>query len=358
MRILFLAPSSNYHTKKWCGYFVKAGYDVHVVSLTDGEIEGVTVHTLSVKDRANDTDMKKLLYLFSIRKIYQIVKIFKPDYISVHYATSYGLLAALSRIGNYTLSVWGTDIFAFPQKSVLHKIVLQISLKQAKQLMSTSIAMASEAAKYTSKKFEITPFGVDMDLFTPQKRSRNDAIFRVGNIKSISEEYGIDYLIKAIYIVSCRRPDIQIELRLAGKGPKEVEYKLLAEELGIASIITWLGFISQEDAAFEWANFDLGVIPSVRESFGVSAVEAQASGIPVIITDVDGLKEATNPGKTSYVVPVQNEVAIAEAIIYLYDHRDERLSMGNNGRNFVLENFEYTNCFERIEKIIRTVERG
>ena len=73
----------------------------------------------------------------------------------------------------------------------------------------------------------------------------------------------------------------------------------------IDSIVKWLGFISQEDAAKEWANMDIGIIPSVSdsESFGVSAVECQACGVPVIISDIPGLEESTCPGKSSLVVP-------------------------------------------------------
>lgn len=75
----------------------------------------------------------------------------------------------------------------------------------------------------------------------------------------------------------------------------------MAEQLEIADIVTWLGFIPQEEAACEWANMDVAVIPSLQESFGVSAVEAQACQIPVIISNVPGLKEATRPQISSVV---------------------------------------------------------
>ncbi len=104
-------------------------------------------------------------------------------------------------------------------------------------------------------------------------------------------------------------------MRIAGKGPQEESYHKLASELRIDDITYWLGFISQEEAASEWANMDVAIIPSTleSESFGVSAVEAQACGTAVIISDIPGLMEATRPGETSLVVHrnAPNEIASA-----------------------------------------------
>lgn len=64
----------------------------------------------------------------------------------------------------------------------------------------------------------------------------------------------------------------------------------------------------KEQAACESANMDCAIIPSESESFGISAVEAQACSCPVIISDIPGLMEATNPGVTSLVVLRGNAV--------------------------------------------------
>lgn len=355
MRIVFLAPASNYHTKKWCSYFVLKKYDVHVISLTDGLISNVEVHFINSGTDVNASDIKKLGYLLMIKKVRSLVKSIDPDIISVHYATSYGTLAALSGITNYSLSVWGTDIYAFPNKSFFHKLLLKYNLRKAKVLMSTSHAMAKEAKKYTGKSFIITPFGVDMEMFNPAKRTRDDNCFVIGNIKSLSDEYGIDLILEATSIIKKDRPEIPLKVRIAGNGVQEKTYKKLASELNIEKDVIWIGYISQVEAANEWANFDVAVIPSRRESFGVSAVEAQASGIPVVISDVEGLLEATLPGKSSLVVARNDARALAGAIVNLYENRNLRKNMGACGRKFVLDNYEYNNCFKTIEEALRSL---
>ena len=352
MKICFIGPANSAHIVKWCRWFAGRGHDVHVVSFSDGKIENAAVHRVDISVNTGGGDLGKLKYLTTGKQIAKIVKEIGPDIVNVHYATSYGIAAALSGIKGYFLSVWGSDIYSFPKKSFLHKALLKYSLKKAKYLFSTSKAMADEAALYTSRKFHITPFGVDMELFDPAKRTRQDDGKTVlGTVKTLSELYGIDYILRAAALVRKNRPDLDLELRIAGDGPDAEKFKALAEELGIGGITRFLGRITQEEAAKEWADMDMAVIPSIMyESFGVAAVEAEASGIPVIISDVGGLMEATCPGVSSIVVPRKNAEALAEAIEKLASDPDLRKQMGSEGRKYALENFELNKCFLDIEE--------
>ena len=355
MKICFLAPANSAHTKKWCTYFVSQGHTVDVVSFIDAQIPDVNVHFIDTGASAGGSDKDKLKYLLKAGRVRKTVKRIAPDVVNVHYATSYGTVAALARLKNYALSVWGSDIYEFPQKSPLHRMLLKFSLAKAKYLFSTSKAMAEEASKYTKKSFQITPFGVDMGLFSSEKRSADHSDFVIGTVKSLAPAYGIDVLLRAAAIVRKEHPSIPLKLRIAGTGPCQDEYQALAAELNIEDITTWLGFIPQEQAAIEWANMDVAVVCSNAESFGVSAVEAQSCGIPVIISDIPGLMEATNPGKTSIVVPKQDARAVADVLVKLYNDPTLRKEMGNAGRAYVAENYELSACFRKIESLFENI---
>ena len=352
MRICFVGPANSSHIVKWSNWFLNRGHEIHVVSFTQGEIPGVTVHLIDTGADAGGSDLGKLKYLTTGKKIKKLVNTIQPDIVSAHYATSYGIALALSGLKKYTLSVWGTDIYVFPRKSFLHKALLKHSLKKAPHLFSTSRAMAEEAAKYTKKSFDITPFGVNMELFNPDKRTRpkysDDEELVIGTVKTLSWEYGIEDILTAASIL--KKEGMRLSIRIAGKGPKQQEYQDLAKSLGIEDITHWLGYISQEQAAAEWANMDIGVIPSVSESFGVSAVEAQACGTPVIISDIPGLMEATDPDRSSLVVHKKSPEEIAEKIRILSDSSKRRV-MGEHGASFVREHYELDDCFEKIQSL-------
>lgn len=354
IKISFLAPANNYHTKKWCDYFVNRGYDVSVISFFPGEIEKVHVHYIDCGMQASKSDLQKLSYLFQAFKVKKILNKIKPDVISVHYASSYGAVAALTGIKGYFLSIWGSDVYEFPEKSLFHKLLIKFSLWRAHELLSTSKAMATHASQYTHKSFKITPFGVRTDFFSPFKRIKDDNLFIIGTVKSIEPKYGIDYLIKAVAVFKKMNPDAKFQLRIAGKGTYEETYKKLANSLGLESETKWLGFISQEDAAKEWANMDVAVVPSTveSESFGVSAVEAQACGTALIISDIPGLMEATDPGRSCIVVQRKNEIELAKAINRLYLNNNLRQNLGKCGIAFVEKNYTYESCFKNIEKIL------
>ena len=266
----------------------------------------------------------------------------------------------MSGVKGYVLSVWGADIYDFPKKSILHKALLKYSLKKADFLFSTSLAMAKEAQKYTTKKFEITPFGVDTELFKPSRKTReNDGLFIVGTVKGLSDKYGIKYILEAVATIQ-NENKIPIRLRIAGKGPQAEEYKKLAKELKIDDITSWLGYISQEEAAKEWANMDVAIIPSTleSESFGVSAVEAQACGTPVIVSDVPGLVEATIPNVSSIVVHKNSSYEIVCAIEELYANKDLQVKLGQSGRNNVMNRFELDKCFISIESFFYGIKNA
>lgn len=355
LRICFIGSANSAHIAKWCNWFSKHNHEIHVISFIQGKIEKTIIHVIEAKVDPNGSDIAKLKYLLTGNEIKQLIEKIKPDVINVHYASSYGVAVALSGIKGYILSVWGSDIYDFPRRSFFHKLLLKYSLKRAECLFSTSNTMAIEASKYTDKNFIITPFGVDMELFNPNKRKREQDIpFTIGTVKSMTDLYGIDYILKAVALIRNEEPDIDISARISGDGPQIKKYQRLANELGIEDITVFLGRISQNEAAVEWANMDVAVIPSIQyESFGVAAVEAQASCTPVIISDVEGLMETTNPGITSIVVPRKNEMAIARAIIKLYKDRILLKQMGIEARKNVIEKYELNQNFEYIEQQLR-----
>ena len=352
MRICFLAPANNYHTKKWCEYFVSKGHEVHVISFIDDEIKKVKVHYIDTGVSVNDSDLKKIKYLSKIKEIKKLVKNINPDIINAHYATSYGMVAALCKF-DYVLSVWGSDVYKFPKKSFIHKLYFKYLIMKSKYILSTSKVMADELKKYTSKNIYVTPFGVKMDLFNPDKKDgRYKKYFTVGTIKSLKEKYGIKYIIDAVNLAKNDIPNIK--LIIGGTGVLEESLKKYASEKIVD--VEWLGDISQEEASSVWANIDVAIIPSIddSESFGVSVIEAEASSIPVIVSDVPGLLETTTD-KSRIVVKRKNSIEIKDAIKELYFDKKLRENLGKNGRKFVVKNFEYNKCFKYIEDLFYNI---
>ena len=358
MKICYLSDASSIHTKKFCYFFKEKGYDVHVISLNYGEIEGVEVHTFNVnKDKMQTgSNTSKLEYIKYFNKVKKLVKEIEPDILHAHYATSYGLLGSLCNFHPYVVSVWGSDVFDFPKGSTIKRKLLEYNLKKADVIMSTSKVMARETKLYTNKTIEITPFGVDIDMFKPNdKRYDKKEYITVGTVKTLEAKYGIEYLIKAFSKVSEKYNNLKLEI--AGDGSQK-EYLLeLCKKLNIYDNVKFLGFINREQVVEAFNRFDITVFPSTldSESFGVAAVEAEACGSATIVSNVGGLPEATNPDVSSIVVPKEDEEELAKALEKLIVDENLRIEMGKQGRIFAEKNYNIKDNFNKVDKIYKTL---
>lgn len=355
MKICYLSVASSVHTKKWCEYFLQKGYEVHVISFVPWELEGVQVHTVNMEGMVNRSSLAKLSYLLTVKRVRKLIQEIKPDIVHAHYATSYGLLGALAGFHPFILSVWGSDVFSFPKKSLLHRMMLQFVLKRADAILSTSQVMAEETALYTKQEIIITPFGVDTQVFRPlgKKQSPTEPLV-IGTVKRLEPIYGVDVLLRSFKLLRERLPELPLELRIAGDGRLREQMVALAEELGIREHVQFLGYVRERQALVQTINsFDIAVIPSRQESFGVAAVEVEACGVPVVVTNVSGLLEVTVPEVTSIVVEKDSPGQIADAVERLIKDPNLRRRMGESARQLVLDKYDIAENFQKVEEVYR-----
>ena len=353
--ICYLADASNPHTIKWCNFFKNKGYNIHVISLNDGDIEGVTVHKFSfnVKELKNESPFKKVKYITAISEIKKIVNKIKPDILHAHYASSYGLIGSLLNYHPYVISVWGTDIYEFPNGGFIQNKIIRYNLKKADYIFSTSKDMARETNKYTDKKIYITPFGVDMDFFSKIEKNKKNK-FTIGTIKTLEKKYGIDYLVKGFKLVKENNNE-DIVLKIAGSGSQMDNLVNLVDELDLKDCVEFLGRIPLNQVADTFNTFDIAVFPSLRESFGVAAIEAQSCEVPVIVSNVGGHPEVVIDGETGIVINPKSPEEIRDAILKLLEDEKLRANIGKKGRNFIKENYEVNSNFNDIDKIYKKI---
>lgn len=358
MKVAILANPDSTHTRKWVAALCKSGIDIVLVGLHSFDksnyagLPNLKSYSMNFDSSLSYFDRKfsKLRYLTVIGKIKKILKDEKPDILHAHYASSFGLLGALCKFHPFIISAWGSDIFEFPHSSFIAKRILKYNLAKADYVMATSNALAVETKKYCTKDCIVTPFGVDTDAFSVKKNKtlfKDDDII-IGAIKTFEKVYGLEYLIEAFALVVDKFPEIPLKLVLVGKGSCENEYRNLSKKNEIENKIIFTGYVNHAEIADYYNNLDIFVIPSVRESFGVSVLEASACGLPVIATNTGGLPEVVINNVTGILVPVQDVNAIADALEKLIVDKSMRESFGNSGRQFVVEQYSWNNCLEKM----------
>lgn len=363
MKILILADSSNTHTKRWVQALSKSGHNICLFSLTNGNDNDYynisNIRLVASNTNIGNTISSKIRYLGTLRKLNRIIKEFKPDILHAHYASSYGLLGALSRHQcPYIISVWGSDVYEFPNITPFGKYILKYNLSKADYILSTSHVMAEETRKYTSKPISITPFGVDTNLFNNIDGLDRNNTFIIGTVKALYPIYGIDTLITAASLVIKRNPDKNILLDIYGKGPGRDEYEELTNTLGIKDKTTFHGYVNNNDLPKVYNNFSVSVSLSNSESFGVVAVEAMSCECPVITSDADGFKEVVADGVTGLIVPKSNPEAAAIAIQKFIDNPGLRMKMGKSGRERVIQLYDWNSCVDKMNHIYDAIKNN
>lgn len=353
MKIALLSGLTSIHTIQWANIFAARGNRVHIITCHPTEnilSSKVVIHILP--------HVPPLGYYTNVGFLKKILREIDPDILNAHYASGYGTLARLSEFHPYILSVWGTDVYHFPYKSFFHNYILRKNLLAADMVCSTSHAMAVQTKKVCSQLNEIpvTPFGVDTNIFKPMPQYRDHRYITIGTVKTLANNYGIDTLLHAFafakYQIEKRDIDISSRLRLmiVGGGPQEYELKELAKKLKIYDRCIWTGQVQHKDVPLYLNQLDIYIALSRSESFGVAIIEASACKIPVIVSNVGGLPEVVKNGVTGIIVKKDAPQEAGESIIDLIFDIEKRHSLGEEGRHWVLNSYEWRKCATTMEK--------
>jgi len=355
MKVVILGNAKSIHIIKWVNGLSDRSIDVHLISLDSPPSENSYVKNVNIyKLHAN----VPFGYYTAASELKKLLKMINPDLMNAHYASGYGTLARLSGFHPLLLSVWGSDVFIFPNKSNIHKKLIASNIKYASAIASTSHVMLNKTNSiFLNQNNFVTPFGIDTRIFLPKVNKIHSDEIVIGTVKTLESVYGIDTLIKAFCVIQKRNLPMRTRLLIVGKGSKMGDYKQLARSLEQEDKIEFFGFVNHDEVPSLLQSFDVFVALSRSESFGVSVLEASACGLPVVVSDAEGFVEVVENNKTGLIVPKNDEVAAAKAIEKLVLNPEKRKQMGQFGRAHVEDNYSWDKSLDiMIEAFSQTIQ--
>lgn len=338
MRVALLSSADSIHTARWANGLVAQGLDVHLISAHN------LIHELDSRVNLYILPFKApFAYILSVFSLRKLLKKIKPDILNVHYATGYGFLANISGFKPLLISVWGSDVYVFPYKSIVHKLILKANIKAATAVASTSKAMAIKLNQICQhSNVYITPFGIDENQFKLKKSDKKANIITIGTVKTLSHIYGIDVLIHAFSVVYniLNKPE-GLFLEITGVGSDLQKLIDLTKELNVASQVIFHGGVQHKDVPKMLNRLDIFVALSRFESFGVSILEASSCELPVLVSDADGPSEVVIDGVTGFIVPRNDVDKTSIKLLELINNSKMRKDMGKAGREHVLTHYTW-----------------
>lgn len=189
--------------------------------------------------------------------------------------------------------------------------------------------------------------GFDLERFYPSEAKRNQAriaynlnedILAVGIVGRLTAVKNHDLFLKAAAILTSNST-INYQFFVVGDGETRLELQQLCAEYGISSRVSFTSWIQSMEAFYP--AMDIVCLTSLNEGTPVSLIEAQASGIPVISTNVGGVEDTMVSGKTGIILTSFSPEELAEKIESLAHAPDLRIQMSKNAHTFALEQFSY-----------------
>lgn len=305
----------------------RRGVDVFIYSMTEPseDLQHAIVKQSGLLDRTT----------YSEAVFRQWISEYRPQLLHAHFATEATSLAA--RLSHelgipYSFTAHGYDIYRKPPANFA---------TLAQDALSV-IAVSDANATYMSQSFgipresiQVIPCGIDVRHFHPAERTpRTPEIVCVARLVPVKN---LQLLVNACSIL--RDLDFSFHCSILGEGRCREELTQSIQDLELQRHVSLEGAKDQTEIAAWWRRASIGVLSSISEGMPVSLMEAAASGVPVVATNVGGIAELVDDDVTGLLVPPFEPMVMADAIGYLLRHPDEATKMGAAARRRALSRF-------------------
>jgi glycosyltransferase involved in cell wall biosynthesis len=290
-----------------------------------------------------------LVPLFVLAQTFAIraaIRRFGPDLIHAHWLLPQAVAASfVAGALPLACTCHGTDIFGFNGR-------LAVRLKRRAALACAGIAVVSRglAAAFRTRLPDapvphVQPMGVDLRArFVPQPGVMREPR-RLLYVGRLIEFKGVEVLLRAMPRVLARHPGLALDI--AGDGHLRAELTALSEQLGLASMVHFLGPVKQQQLPALYSRATACVVPSVRtaqgheEALGLVMVEALGCACPVVGSDLPGMQDVLTHDETALVFAAGDPDALADALLRLLDDPALGQRLAERGRAQVLAGFDW-----------------
>lgn len=294
-------------------------------------------------------EIRNLVDILKIIKLGQLISDFNPDLLvcSLFHSSILGrIVGRMLRVPIIVNWEHSTNL-----GSGLRRFLRNITCPLVDKVLCDSNAVEKEIKNSLGlcrDKTVVVPIGgLDVEEFGAPGEEMSD-MASIGSVGRLLKEKGYDVLLQAFKEVSEKHSNVT--LSIAGDGPELESLLGLRKELGLSRQAHFLGF--RDDVPDLLSSWDIYVQPSRWEGLCITVIEAMASGLPVVATNVGGIPESVVDGKTGFLVHAGDMQELAEKINLLIENPRLRRKMGSEGRDLIRKNYSLKVTVRRFESVL------
>lgn len=307
--------------------------------------EGIPVYRLPFFFGHNRLD-----HLIEIRQqVARLKQIFAPDLVHLNAAGRSGFFHLLTNNASPAPSLITVHDEKLhddqPELEAGNETLVGQALRSADWVSCVSTAVLTEICRRVpeiASKASVIHNGLDLPSLSPESLPvQAPRLLCVGRLVP---RKGFDVALSAFASVIRRFPSTRMVI--AGDGPARPALEHQTAELGLTGFVDFIGWVAPEQIPALVNTATLMIVPSRREPFGLTALEAAQMARPVVATQVGGLSEIVVHGQTGLLVEKENSEAFAEAIVTLLKHPETATQMGHAARSRAIEKFGWDRCVD------------
>ncbi len=310
LKLVLLADAAHVNCQRWCKALIRAGAEVHVLSFSECEPNGMRMYRLPVAQLPG-----KLHYIAAVPYVRRLIDRIQPDVVVAYYVTGYGFLGALAARRPLVQVTSGSDILLAPAGAVMRQVV-RYALGRA-DLVTAWAPHMSEAARelgVREGRILVLPRGIPFQELAGSRCARPEAgrAVKIISTRSLKADYNVDQLLRVSRILDER--GVNFLLTIAGDGPQREELMAETRRLGLESRVRFAGFVTNDELPVLLAQQHLYI--SLVGSDGVSAslLESMAVGLLPIVPNHPANRFWITPGVNGVLLDDLSPFRVAEAI--------------------------------------------
>ena len=344
----------------------KKGHEVHFITYSQHvrlELLGANVHFHEVHVPNYPLFHYQPYELALSSKIVDMVKAHQIDVLHVHYAIPHAYAGYMAKKMLHeegidlpiVTTLHGTDI-TLVGSHPFYKTAVTFSINKSDAVTSVSQSLKEDTQRLFNTKKDITviPNFIDLDKYKPTTKNYQRNLLAMPDervIAHISNFRSVKRIPDVIHIFHAIQKDIPSKLMMIGEGPEREKAEQLCVELNIENKVVFLGNSNEVNKILCFS--DLFLLPSQTESFGLSALEAMASGVPVVSSNSGGLPEVNINGVSGFLSPVGDIKSMSQNAIHILKNPND-LETFKKGAKSTASKFDIHQIVPSYEKVYKT----
>ncbi len=285
MRICFLSAGSFAHVGAYLEYFQDAGHDVHFLALSPSPPRRVATHQLGSGPLSN-ADPSKWRYPGSMLRARAAVRRLAPDIVHAHYATSGGLAGLVCGFRPTIVTAHGTDLTAGARSPVWRPLLRAVfGHADCVNTVSDGLKALAVGLGVDEKKISVLTPGVDTRAFACQRPALDERRpLRLLCTRRLEPVYDLPCVLHALAMLRAR--GLRFSATIAGDGALRGDLERLAASLDLGAQVSFIGAVAHEGMPALLREHDVYLSASRSDGTSLSLLEAMASGIFPIVSDI------------------------------------------------------------------------